>query len=110
MELLVASWCFPPAKNPMAFLGCGLMMAMVFHCPRVVTLDLHKACRFFFQKNKRSKKSARGGRRLVMKSFGVLLIRQKQKRWGYLGKRVNPPVGFFFLRERNDGVGKSSGF
>lgn len=78
-------------KNHLASLGCGLMMAMVFHCPRVVTLDLHKACRFFFQKNARSKKSEEG---VVMKSLGFYLIRQKPKRWRNWGKE-STPLSFF---------------
>ena len=64
-------------------------MAMVFHCPRVVTLDLHKAQKIGV------------GDEII----GVLLYTSK-KRWRNRGNESTP---LSFLREMNDCVGKSSG-
>ena len=108
MELLVASWCFPPQKKSHGFFRMWSDDGNGFPLPKGCYFGPAQGVQVFFKKiNVPKNRRGGGGRRLVMKSFGVLLIRQKQKRWGYLGKRVNPPV--VFLRERNDGVGKSSG-
>ena len=73
---------FSTTKNPTASLGCGLMMAMVFHCPRVVTLDLHKAQKIGV------------GDEII----GVLLYTSK-KRWRNRGNE-STPLSFFKRDER----------